>query len=110
MTVRGSLDTVIRCIFVKYRIGAGIYRFKNNMLILADGMSENFILNYTVFNENDDPSFSSETVQIPVRMLYKDTVFADTLKDRVPWTETCRTSTEKDENLRQKSDRWSLDP
>ena len=40
MTVRGSLDTVIRCIFVKYRIGAGVYRFKNNMLILADGMSE----------------------------------------------------------------------
>ena len=80
------------------------------MLILADGMSENFMLNYTVFNENDDPSFSSEMVQIPVKMLYKDTVFADTLKDRVPWTETCRTSTEKDENLGQKSGRWSMDP
>ena len=110
MTVRGSLDTVIRCIFVKYRIGAGIYRFKNNMLILADGMSENFILNYTVFNENDDPSFSSETVQISVRMLYKDTVFADTLKDRVPWTDTCPISTEQIRNLGQKSGRRSMDP
>ena len=48
-------------------------------------MNENFILNYTVFNENDDPSFSSKMVQIPVRMLYKDTVFADTLKYGIQW-------------------------
>ena len=93
LAVRESLNTVIRCIFIKYRIGAGIYYFKNNMLILADGMSENFILNYTVFNENDVSSFSSKTVQIPVRMLYKDTVFADTLKDGDPRTNTGRTKT-----------------
>ena len=52
-------DTTIRCTFIKYRIDAGVYTFKNNMLILADGMSENFILNYTVYNENDNPSQGS---------------------------------------------------
>ena len=115
-------DTTIRCTFIKYRIDAGVYTFKNNMLILANGMSENFILNYTVYNENDNPnqgstdssvrylsslhlfrpglvggphcglhrlwildqSWNSEMIEIPVKMLYKDTVFADTLKDNEP--------------------------